>query len=727
MAQQRSYYSNLDYRFCLPSSVVEHNGAYFATFSSGDAIRFSSNEIQPRRVNVPAGRHAQRFFSSHNLLWLKTAAGSLFKSSDAGGRWILHDTAVTAASVLANGDLIYASGMVIRKVTGSSVTIDVMQFAGTRPGGITGVSMKGDTLVVHQYRDSVVTIHWGTDNALVSLKSMYDGIQFYSLGDSTLTFSETTAGSFHIQRGPLREGFFNATAAAGFINLNSVSVGRDSVGKMVVLLSGFILVNSTFSSRVAVVGPQYGRSYYDTRIDTASAVGGATIVGDTLVTLHSLGIVSISSSGNTQTSNTDFQNVSERLGWVGYDLLNPAIVYTNYTRLSSPSSNISFIHRNGISQAIVADNQSPFLDSIGSIAYSLEYEDGHMVFSGNKGKATFNNRSSTSRVSVRFSSYDPMHVTEDGSLVIVFGRGALLLSKDRGVTWKQHELSPRIPGFYSEADDFKNWYILQNNSPEIVFIDKSQNEDTLQYISFKLDLARGTSRYVGQQNGKLIVAQRYTDTTTTPASTTLKFYHFASPREYDTTIVTVPVTLKNSFLSYFVHGDTISVFERETTRIIRIADGKVVADSNVMTNGLPGFWGTSTTRAWFLTADTIVYQGVNEGHWCKLVIGAPFTTSVVEQDIEHFYFQNVHPNPASNKLTVDLGRFVTADISNVQLFLADMTGQTVKQFSKDLPKFTRANEVVTFDLDLSAVPSGAYLLVIRNSQITSSIKVIVSR
>ncbi|MBC8124344.1 MAG: hypothetical protein H7X70_01300, partial [Candidatus Kapabacteria bacterium] len=630
----------------------------------------------------------------------------LFKSNDAGGRWILHDTAVTAASVLANGDLIYASGMIIRRVTGISETKVVMQFAGTRPGGITGVSMRGDTLVVHQYRDSVVTIHWGTDNALVSLKSMYDGIQFYSLGDSTLTFSETTAGSFHIQRGPLREGFFNAAAQWRFFNLNSVSVGRDSVGKMVVLLAGSVLVNNMMNSKVVVVGPQYGLAYDHPSVDTASVVKGATLVGDTLVTVYSLGTASISSSENRQTSKPDFQNVSERFGKVGYDLLSPAVVYTTHTRRSSPPSNISFIHRNGVSQAIVADTQTSFLDSIGSIAYSLEYEDGHMVFSGDKGIATFNNRSNTARVAMQRLSYDPMHVTNDGSLIVVFGSGAFLLSKDRGVTWMQRELSPRIPGAYRDADDFKNWYVLNRSGLEIVFIDKGQKGDTLQYVSATLESIGGyAAQMVGTQHEKLVVAQRSIDPTIAPETTTLKFYRFASPTEVDTTLVSVSGHLLYTNLSYFVHGDTISVFERETARVIRIVDGQVVADSNVMDNGLPGFWGMSTTRAWFVAADTIVFQGVNEGHWCKLVIGAPFTTSVVEQDIQHFYFQNVHPNPASSTLTVDLGRFVTADISNVKLFLADMAGESVKQFSKDLPKFTRANEVTTLDLDISTVPN----------------------
>lgn len=725
-AQQRTYYSNLDYRFCSPSSIVEHNGQFLATYISGDVIRFSASDIQPRRVVVPFGRHAQRLFSSHNLLWLTTAAGSLFKSDDAGDRWILHDTAVTAASILADGDLIYASGMNIRRVTSRRDVVDVLQFESSRPGGITGVSMKGDTVVVHQFRDSVLTLHWGSDYKLGSLTSMFDGVQFYSLADSTLTFSEAKAGSLYVQNESLEDGFFNVTAAWKFYNVNSISVGKDADGKAVVLLSGSVFINNMLSSRVVVIGPQYGQAYNHPRVDTASIVGGATLVDDTLVTLHNLGIVSISDSENRQASVSDLKDIDESDGRYGYDLLNPGILCTSHLRRGSETSIVSFIHRNGVSQAVDRDTQGLVLDSIGLIAYMLEYEDGHMVISGSYGIATANRNDGTARVAMLIGN-NPMHVMRDGSLIIPLGRGAFLLSMDRGVTWKQHELSPRIPGIYRDADSFRTWYVLNRGGSEIVFIDKDQTGDTLQYTSAKLDpTASYAARIIGTQHQRLVVAQRFIDPTIVPATTTLIFYRYASPTEIDTTVVSVSGHLYTN-LSFLIHGDTISLLEKETSRVIRIANGNVVEDSNTTISGIPGYWGMSATRAWFLSADTIVYQSVNEGHWCKVIIGTPFTTSVVDQNIQHFYFQNVHPNPASNKLTVDLGRFVTADVSNVQLFLADMSGETIKQFTKDLPKFTRANEVTTFDLDMSSVPSGAYLLVIRNSQMTGSTKVIVTR
>lgn len=103
------------------------------------------------------------------------------------------------------------------------------------------------------------------------------------------------------------------------------------------------------------------------------------------------------------------------------------------------------------------------------------------------------------------------------------------------------------------------------------------------------------------------------------------------------------------------------------------------------------------------------------------------TTSVIEQNISHYYVTSVSPNPASSIITTQLGKFATADKSTVRLELWTFNGEFIRDYSRELPKFGSGPEQAQVSLDLSGVSQGMYLLVIKNAQSTHAHKVIISR
>ncbi|HLP29112.1 MAG TPA: T9SS type A sorting domain-containing protein [Candidatus Didemnitutus sp.] len=102
------------------------------------------------------------------------------------------------------------------------------------------------------------------------------------------------------------------------------------------------------------------------------------------------------------------------------------------------------------------------------------------------------------------------------------------------------------------------------------------------------------------------------------------------------------------------------------------------------------------------------------------------TTSVIEQNIGHYYVASVSPNPASTAITAQLGKFATADRSTVRLELWTVNGELVRDYSRNLPRFGSGPEQDQVTLDLTGVSQGLYLLVIKNAQSTHAQKVIVS-
>ncbi len=103
------------------------------------------------------------------------------------------------------------------------------------------------------------------------------------------------------------------------------------------------------------------------------------------------------------------------------------------------------------------------------------------------------------------------------------------------------------------------------------------------------------------------------------------------------------------------------------------------------------------------------------------------TTSVVDQNISHYYVNSVNPNPASTTITAQLGKFATADKSTVRLELWTVNGEFVRDYSRELPKFGAGPEQGLVSLDINGISQGLYLLVIKNAQSTHAHKVIISR
>jgi len=99
----------------------------------------------------------------------------------------------------------------------------------------------------------------------------------------------------------------------------------------------------------------------------------------------------------------------------------------------------------------------------------------------------------------------------------------------------------------------------------------------------------------------------------------------------------------------------------------------------------------------------------------------------IDQNIIHVYIDQLYPNPASIKTTLQFGRHNTADPASTQLQLVDMSGAVVKDFTKKVDFNIPAGTLQTVTLELDEVASGNYLLVMRNKGISDARILIVQK
>lgn len=110
-------------------------------------------------------------------------------------------------------------------------------------------------------------------------------------------------------------------------------------------------------------------------------------------------------------------------------------------------------------------------------------------------------------------------------------------------------------------------------------------------------------------------------------------------------------------------------------------------------------------------ASTIYNVGINETLTCESDTSSKFEFIISAEDAGF----SIHPNPITDKqLTIE----TLTEVDNAKITLYDIQGQVVKVFSVDV-----FNEMKTFNLE--GIPSGLYVVVIKNNRFKATKKIII--
>lgn len=98
------------------------------------------------------------------------------------------------------------------------------------------------------------------------------------------------------------------------------------------------------------------------------------------------------------------------------------------------------------------------------------------------------------------------------------------------------------------------------------------------------------------------------------------------------------------------------------------------------------------------------------------------STDALDNDavLQHIFMMNVYPNPTSDRATLEMRRHQSSEASPTELFLADLSGARVRDYSSTSTFTFPVGTLGRTTLDCTNLPSGPYLLVMRNGGFTSS-------
>jgi len=709
-----------------PTSVMEHNGQYYCAYSNGQVSVFNTTSLQPRLVRTPNGVYVQKLYTSDGLLWIHTSAGSLYYSTNDGTTWLKYGSMTFAVFKPLGSGIYVAVGNTIHLLRRNGVGLTdsiARELSDSRQ--LVAFAIKADTTVaIFDSDDSMSVVTAGqTTRHPTFLRSAAK--QFYQLEKGEIAL-ETLLSNLYVQGKVLTDRFSDFTYLFSMNWVWSIMVGsRD--GKRILIATGSIPAsgyNSQGSYVVSELGPTLEGRVLLESARTFGSVVTSTLHDETLLMITSYGKVVTKNGTNIDSSTTLFPDVSGR-GTFGYSDVEEK---EGIVRSLPPTTIDGYRYRNYTSNAVFEPLKSEtksFRDSVGELKSFLGDQHRGYVASGTKGIAFSQSIDGPWEISLATAG-GTVFTLADGGLVSTLKGTGIGVSEDNGKTWSIHLIKGIFQGFIQPATSAS--FLAVNRDLELYILPRKLIGDTVS--PFRYTPRYGSSiTILGMQGDTVTLLHPRFTSDSNRVLDQLAILKVSRQGLFDSVIITLEFPLPSySRISATQWNDTLLVFERETSRYIMIKNGKVIYDYK-----LP-----RALREPFRSANFAITTFIDPRHIRMVLpdygIAAsifPFdedsTVSVIDQNIWHFYISRVRPNPASGTINVDLGKFVTADRSKITLHLCSMDGRIERDFADQLPSFGSGNEVRTVTLDVSGIASGAYLLVIRNTQNVHSYNVVVAR
>ncbi len=710
-----------DFRYSTPVEYLVHKDVVFSRYENGQlAVREASNENW-KRVGLEIPGFIERMVQTETDIWLFTSDGSVYGSSDAGETW---SAAPGKFRCLGEGSGGKVVGIVDDRIEllaieqGRILTSPVETRVPVLHTAVE-IAMKGDTvLLCLKDRLTVVTIL--VDRVLSIAK--YEGpIQRFSFGGSNSL--HMLGYYFYRQASSLTDDFQSTQTLLRLQFYTSVSTGT-SANSRFFLVSGKEPRGFGYASVVRQYWPDSssdtgGLQY--TTLDIGDSLGtivAATVVGTRTYASNWVGTTFVRTDDTWLNFDDRYRRIGTRGVWnvtqhngqlritQGINSLNRARppVFREFTR-------------DGVTEPLASNPE--LLDSIESVLGYFPSATGRKLIVGSQGWIATEPDDAFYTLGGRRDFYS-VHQFDNGELLTSHGFRGMALSSDTGRTWTRAAHRPIIHGGYIAPYRNDSLYVLSSVNGRWVFL-RHQNHDTLVVKSLPSAISSG---FTVIKSGGLHfeVVGTYTDTL---GRTYVRFENYL----YDSLIASHNVFVGGKEMLgpiVYSNADTVKLFFHYTMELLTFVGRELLSRRSYMTRVTEQFQYASQNNVFWLSSDSIRILRPSEGVAITIVLRDSVVSSV-DQGIWHFYLENVHPNPATNTVTVDVGKFLTADRSSVQLQLWTLDGTMIQDYTPSLPTFGLGNEKHTVHLNVSDIPSGMYLLVIKNSQITRSEKIIIRR
>lgn len=164
---------------------------------------------------------------------------------------------------------------------------------------------------------------------------------------------------------------------------------------------------------------------------------------------------------------------------------------------------------------------------------------------------------------------------------------------------------------------------------------------------------------------------------------------------------------------FFSRSDTAYAWDFVNLRLVAVSKSGIVYDTVFTKSTLEpyhdlGFNNIATDN----NGSPWLFNSANN-LGIKLDPTASVATSI-HNYYEELFVEAIHPNPSSGDVRVTLGRFPSAVEEGMQLYLANMTGDVVRNYTQHLTAFSNPSSTQEVSINVKDLPTGMYLLVFAN-------------
>lgn len=714
-----------DYRSAIPRSVVLIDSTTYVAFDGGNVYRFDK-ELNPLGQVLELDDHyISEVFVADTALFANSIAGDLLVFQNSSPRWefigrydcpIFVDNSDSMFALVGNvlHSIVYTQG---RWTTVPRASID---FKGKRA---TAIALRRDTLLFSCVDDSLIYISTFDQSFFRTINAQSIVNRFWPLSDGS--FAVQTA--LHVDRitgvGSLTDcPLISLATSDGPIGLSGVQTSRHNQ------LKGVVGVFDVFGS--------------DAREGVYEIAGSTTIRRvasfDSLQTSYSVATIddtSIILCSSTKLAVIAGEAEVVKRGWFGDTIIrvNSGIYLANNTPATTGG-------------VVIAGKYSPALLPIANSGESLKLfgadslpdymASGHWSFDSGR-EVAFSERACYVKTpqsdwETRLSSksaidwYD-LDYHSDSIFISRAQSRFIAVSTNKGESWD----SVFINGFVTDMKRTKiaghMLYCLSQGTLWAIELDKLHDTINPAGVSFPVSwtmmLTQATTTSISCLFGRSTI-----DTAINPSL----FTHFS---QYTWTPLTGSVDssivrLKKPVSSWLLHcntrNDKTYLWSGKESRLIAIVGDDVILDSILVSAG------HKTLHKLTVSASVVDSYGrwwlIDQARNVAVVLDpTPKHSTSVDEYFSYVYVGRIAPNPASTMLNVTLGRFAGAVESGLRLYIADIQGNVVKDFSHLIARFPGPVSTQDVSLDINSLSSGQYFVVVDSPQGKNIGKFVIAR
>jgi hypothetical protein len=291
-------------------------------------------------------------------------------------------------------------------------------------------------------------------------------------------------------------------------------------------------------------------------------------------------------------------------------------------------------------------------------------------------------------------------------------------------------ITERSIGFFSHGVTEK-YIILANQNLDIVRRDDWG--DTVEFRSLPISALKTGALFAGASGSTCILVRLFQNQQNTSVCDSLRVFRVNIESMFVDSFMVKPLEPLPFDVRLLVVHDTLRLISQSRALYASVSDdGRITSSDIQRASGVSRMFGSLRLLEIHDTTTIVARAGDIRREYVIRMSKIDSDVSVDRADavdvlLPHIFMMNVYPNPGAASATLEMRRHGSSESSATELFLVDLLGNRVRDYTALADFRFTVGTIGRATLDYTGLPAGQYLLVLRNSGVTTSKLVLISR